>query len=249
MPLGPSMVDIGAVLDVADGILLSGSLSNVEPSHYGDEAPLNPDTVDRDRDALTLAADPRWPSNARCRCSPSAAASRSSTSRSAARCIRPCIRSTATTITASAETEDMDLKFGPVHPVTLTGELKKWLGNDQIMVNSLHWQGISKLAPTLVAEAFAEDGLVEAIRGPAGQRILPRRAVAPRMAAKERIPSPSSCSSASVRLQKSQGRMTETCHHRRRSRAVPRRQPRPCSGSTCHVRHQRHPARQAAPTR
>ena len=53
-PLGQSMADIAAVLDIADGILLSGSLSNVEPLHYGTEQPLNPDSVDRDRDSLTL---------------------------------------------------------------------------------------------------------------------------------------------------------------------------------------------------
>ena len=34
------------------------------------------------------------------------------------------------------------------------------------MVNSLHWQGIARLADGLKPEAFAEDGLVEAVRGP-----------------------------------------------------------------------------------
>jgi putative glutamine amidotransferase len=34
------------------------------------------------------------------------------------------------------------------------------------MVNSLHWQGIARLADGLKPEAFAEDGLIEAVRGP-----------------------------------------------------------------------------------
>jgi putative glutamine amidotransferase len=34
------------------------------------------------------------------------------------------------------------------------------------MVNSLHWQGIARLAAGLKPEAFAADGLVEAVRGP-----------------------------------------------------------------------------------
>jgi len=34
------------------------------------------------------------------------------------------------------------------------------------MVNSLHWQGIARLADGLKPEAFAADGLVEAVRGP-----------------------------------------------------------------------------------
>ena len=35
-----------------------------------------------------------------------------------------------------------------------------------MLVNSLHWQGIARLANGLKPEAFAEDGLVEAARGP-----------------------------------------------------------------------------------
>jgi putative glutamine amidotransferase len=60
----------------------------------------------------------------------------------------------------------MDEMYGPVHPVLLSGKLKEWLGADQIMVNSLHMQGISRLADGLKPEAYAEDGLIEAARGP-----------------------------------------------------------------------------------
>jgi putative glutamine amidotransferase len=54
VPLGASMADIGAVLEVADAILLSGSVSNVAPEHYGKEAPIRPEAADPARDALTL---------------------------------------------------------------------------------------------------------------------------------------------------------------------------------------------------
>ena len=47
-----------------------------------------------------------------------------------------------------------------------SGRLRDWVGSDKIMVNSLHWQGIARLAKGLKPEAFAEDGLVEAVRGP-----------------------------------------------------------------------------------
>jgi putative glutamine amidotransferase len=56
--------------------------------------------------------------------------------------------------------------YGPVHPVTLRGQLRDWIGRDEIMVNSLHWQGIARLADGLKPEAFADDGLIEAVRGP-----------------------------------------------------------------------------------
>jgi hypothetical protein len=54
IPLGASMTDIGAVLEVADAILLSGSRSNVAPEYYGTEETLRPEAADPARDALTL---------------------------------------------------------------------------------------------------------------------------------------------------------------------------------------------------
>jgi len=167
MPLGRSMVDVGAILDVADGILLSGSLSNVEPSHYGAELPLNPDTVDKDRDALTLplirtAVERKVPLFAICRGFQEFNVALGGTLHQAVHDVNGHKDH------REPPTEDMDVKFGPVHPVALKGTLRSWIGEDQIMVNSLHWQGISRLAPPLVAEAFAEDGLVEAIRAPNG---------------------------------------------------------------------------------
>ena len=59
VPVGPGMTDIGSIFEVADAILLSGSVSNVAPEHYGEETPIMPDRLDPLRDALTLAAHPR----------------------------------------------------------------------------------------------------------------------------------------------------------------------------------------------
>ena len=81
MPLGKSMADVGAVLDIADGILLPGSLSNVEPLHYRRRTAARSSAVDRDRDALTLPLIRAAVETQDCRCSRSAAASRNSTLR------------------------------------------------------------------------------------------------------------------------------------------------------------------------
>jgi putative glutamine amidotransferase len=167
MPLGKSMADIGSVLDVADGILLPGSLSNVEPSHYGDEPPLDPAMIDRDRDALTLpliraAIERKLPLFAICRGFQEFNVALGGTLHQAVHAVDGHHDHREPT------DEDYDIKFGPKHKVRLEGELKSWIGTDQLLVNSLHWQGINKLAGPLVAEAFAEDGLVEAIRAPAG---------------------------------------------------------------------------------
>jgi putative glutamine amidotransferase len=167
MPLGKSMADVGAVLDVADGILLSGSLSNVEPSHYGHELPLDPATVDRDRDALTLplirkAVERKLPLFAICRGFQEFNVALGGTLHQAVHAVDGHHDHREPT------DEDYEIKFGPKHNVRLDGELRNWIGKDQLIVNSLHWQGIHKLAGPLVAEAFAEDGLVEAIRAPGG---------------------------------------------------------------------------------
>jgi putative glutamine amidotransferase len=166
-PLGQSMADIAAVLEVADGILLSGSLSNVEPVHYGSESPLNPNTVDRDRDNLTLplirtAVEKKIPLFAICRGFQELNVALGGTLHQAVHGVE------GHNDHREPATEDMDIKFGPVHPVRLQGKLRDWIGEDEIKVNSLHWQGIKTLAKPLVAEAFAKDGLVEAIRVPAG---------------------------------------------------------------------------------
>ena len=52
-----------------------------------------------------------------------------------------------------------------VHPVRVVSEsrLGKILGTDSFLVNSMHHQGIKQLAPTLVANAFAPDGLIEGV--------------------------------------------------------------------------------------
>jgi putative glutamine amidotransferase len=60
----------------------------------------------------------------------------------------------------------LDESYEPIHPVSLRGRLRDWIGHDEIMVNSLHWQGIARLADGLQAEAFAADGLIEGVRGP-----------------------------------------------------------------------------------
>jgi putative glutamine amidotransferase len=167
MPLGPSMADVGAVLDIADGILLSGSLSNVEPVHYSDEEPLDPGMVDRDRDALTLplirsAIERKLPLFAICRGFQELNVALGGTLHQAVHNVSGHADH------REPKSDDFDVKFAPVHPVSLNGELRNWVGEEKIIVNSLHGQGIAKLAEPLVAEAFADDGLIEAVRAPAG---------------------------------------------------------------------------------
>lgn len=159
------MADIPALLEVADAILLSGSPSNVAPTHYGDEPPLLADRLDPVRDALTLpliraAIERKKPLFAICRGLQELNVALGGSLYQAVHVVdghkdhRP---------RAELPFEE---RYGPIHPVTLRGQLRDWIGSDEIMVNSLHWQGIARLADGLKPEAFAEDGLIEAVRGP-----------------------------------------------------------------------------------
>jgi putative glutamine amidotransferase len=60
----------------------------------------------------------------------------------------------------------LDEQYGPVHGVEFTpgGLLHTLTGMQGARVNSLHGQGVERLAPGLAVEARAPDGLIEAFR-------------------------------------------------------------------------------------
>lgn len=165
-PLGPSMLDMNGLLEIADGILLSGALSNVHPSHYGlDEPPLNEKALDHERDGLTLplvreALHRKLPLFAICRGFQELNVALGGKLHQAVHDQEG--------LGDHREKKELTLeeRWGPVHSLTLTGKLKEWVGEDEIRVNSLHGQGIKEVGKMLTPEAFAEDGLVEAVRGP-----------------------------------------------------------------------------------
>jgi putative glutamine amidotransferase len=165
MPVGAGISDIGAILEVADAILLTGSRSNVAPEHYGEETPIKPDALDPFRDALTLpliraAVERKTPLFAICRGFQELNVALGGS-------LHQAVHDVDGHKDHRARYElPLDEMYGPVHTVSLRGRLRDWVGSDKLMVNSLHWQGIARLADGLKPEAFAEDGLVEAVRGP-----------------------------------------------------------------------------------
>jgi putative glutamine amidotransferase len=58
----------------------------------------------------------------------------------------------------------LEVQYGPSHPVTLMdgGLLRKLAPSDTVEVNSLHYQGVARLADGVSVEAVADDGLIEA---------------------------------------------------------------------------------------
>jgi putative glutamine amidotransferase len=59
-----------------------------------------------------------------------------------------------------------DDMYGPAHTIAFTpdGTFARLIGKTATIVNSLHWQGIDRVAERLVIEGRAPDGVVEAVR-------------------------------------------------------------------------------------
>jgi putative glutamine amidotransferase len=162
---GAGLSDIGTLLEIADAFLFSGSHSNVAPEHYGTEAPLKPETLDPVRDGLALpliraAIECKTPIFAICRGFQELNVALGGTLHQAVHGVNGYNDHRARADIPLAESYD------PIHPISLRGMLRDWVGHDEIMVNSLHSQGIARLADGLQPEGFAADGLIEAARGP-----------------------------------------------------------------------------------
>lgn len=156
---------IPALLAHCDGVLFTGSPSNVHPSHFQQEV-LRPELpLDPQRDALTLPL------------------------------IRACIAEGVPMLGICRGFQEINVALGgslhqqvqevagmqdhrepaeasyadqyaPRHPIRILPNtaLAEWAGGDTAMVNSLHGQGIDRLADDLAPMALAPDGLVEAVQ-------------------------------------------------------------------------------------
>ena len=161
--------DLDTALDrylaVIDGLLLTGSPSNVEPKHYGGGATLPDDISDPARDATTLTLVPKAiaadiPVLGLCRGIQEINVALGGT-------INPAVHKTPGRFDhRSDKTVAQEVRYEPAHEVTLDpgGLLFGRLQTPKIAINSLHGQAIDQLAPDLVVEAEADDGTVEAVR-------------------------------------------------------------------------------------
>jgi putative glutamine amidotransferase len=158
--------DIDALLAVADGVMLTGSPSNVHAGLYG-EALLDPSLpLDPARDATTLplirAVIQRGiPLLAICRGFQEVNVALGGTLHQAVHDVAGMADH------REQKIHTLEQQYAPSHRVLLEpdGRMTRILGGvSGIMVNSLHGQGINRLAPSLAVEARADDGLVEAYR-------------------------------------------------------------------------------------
>ncbi|KAF1687464.1 gamma-glutamyl-gamma-aminobutyrate hydrolase [Pseudoxanthomonas broegbernensis] len=156
-----------------DGLLLTGSVSNIEPYHYSDTPTDADDVSDPARDATTLALVPLalamgLPVLAICRGAQEVNVALGGSLHRRLHEVRGL----------SDHREDPDdpleAQYAPAHEVRLCegGLLAAIAGAPHARVNSLHGQGVDRLAAGLVVEATAEDGLVEAFRSDGGGFLL-----------------------------------------------------------------------------
>src|SRR5271170_6193330 len=146
-------LDIDALLDTIDGLLLTGSPSNVEPYHYQGPPSREGTLHDPDRDATTLplireAVRRDLPVLAICRGIQELNVALGGT-------LHQRVHEVPGRLNHRYRKESPDGAYGPAHPVTLTagGMLAGLAGSLEVMVNSLHSQGIDCPAPRLRVEA------------------------------------------------------------------------------------------------
>ncbi len=152
-------------LDSFDGILFTGSASNVEPQRYQGE-PAAPGTLhDPERDATTLpmithAVEAGLPVFGICRGFQEMNVAFGGT------LIQKLQEQPGKLDHREDPTQPLDIQYAPSHEVELTegGLLYGIAGQRRIKVNSVHSQGVGRLGAGLVQEAQADDGVIEAFR-------------------------------------------------------------------------------------
>jgi putative glutamine amidotransferase len=159
--------EIDALLELADGLLLTGSPSNVHPSHF-DEGVHNPDLpLDTARDAWTLPLIPK----ALARGVPLLAICRGSQETNVA--LGGSLHQAVQEVPGfndhrSDDTATIEVQYGPSHAVAVEpgGVLARVLDRERFDINSLHGQAVKRLADGLRVEARAPDGVIEAFSRP-----------------------------------------------------------------------------------
>ena len=165
-PFAPS--ELESLLDLADGVLLTGSPSNVHPSAFG-EALHDPSLpLDPERDAWTLKLIPM----ALARGIPLLAICRGTQETNVA--LGGTLHQAVQEVEGHDDHRAPDgqpaaVRYGEAHPIDVVpgGVLEAVIGAGSFTVNSVHGQGVKQLAAGLRVEAVAPDGLIEAFSMPA----------------------------------------------------------------------------------
>lgn len=158
------LIHLPGLLERLDGIVVTGSTSNVRPDRYGQAPHADAEPYDEHRDATTLDLIRQTlamgiPMFAICRGVQELNVALGGT-------LHTEIQNLSGKFDHRApQTDNFDERYGPVHSVTCAngGILRRLLGKREAYVNSLHRQAIGRLADSLFVEATASDGTIEAV--------------------------------------------------------------------------------------
>jgi putative glutamine amidotransferase len=163
IPARPDLFDAAELADRLDGVLLTGSPSNLAPARYGDaDAGEGPFDAGRDAVSLTLVAAMRAagkPVFGICRGFQEINVAFGGT----------LARDLAAATRAQPHHAPDDVAFAAMfdhaHEVALVpgGVLAEATACDRLRVNSVHYQGVARVGQGLRIEALADDGVVEAV--------------------------------------------------------------------------------------
>lgn len=157
--------DLQVWLESIDGILFTGSRTNVEPHRYRGP-PAAPGTLhDPERDATTLpmilgAVEAGLPVFGVCRGFQEMNVAFGGT------LVQRLHEQPGRRDHREDPGQPLDVQYGPAHEVELAegGLLQRLAGRTRIMVNSVHSQGVGRLGAPLTVEATADDGVIEAFQ-------------------------------------------------------------------------------------
>lgn len=164
IPSLPERIDLEAVLAVCDGFLLTGGRPNVHPEEYGHEPTQAHGDFDRGRDGVALpliraCVEAGQPILGFCRGFQEFNVAMGGT-------LHPEIRDLPGRMNHRMPPDgSIEEKFAHRHTVSLVpgSPYIEMFGAGEVMVNSLHGQGIEKPGPRVVIDGRAPDGTPEAI--------------------------------------------------------------------------------------
>ncbi len=164
-PAMGEIVHLDDLLDRLDGLLFTGSASNVAVHHYKGDPDRPESPQDPGRDGITLplirrAIDREMPILCICR---------------GLQELNVALGGTLYTQVhaqldgaldhRAPQTSNFAEKYQARHGVTFTkgSTFSQVLGKTETMINSLHWQAVNQIAPRLQVEGRAPDGVIEAV--------------------------------------------------------------------------------------
>ena len=163
IPAVGDKLQIDQLLDTVDGLLLTGSYSNIEPHQYNRHPSDGETKHDPNRDATTLplipeAIDAGVPVFAICRGCQEMNVAFGGT-------LHEKVHEVPNMMDHREDsTLDLEGQYGFSHKINIVphGILDQISDEKEPMVNSVHWQGVDQLGNGLRVEGTAPDGLVEA---------------------------------------------------------------------------------------